>query len=176
MIRHRPRRSSRSTLRFLGLALVALFAPILSGAIPDWWLSRGVVAPPQPGVVDNDCAALNVGQLKTLAFAAYAELAAPGSVGAGPEVEALIKTWVQTGAQGQILIGSNGRPIARPATAETADFAAVNVGQLKTVAQPFYNRLIAIGHADEYPWSASTDPAADFALANAGPGQDPLQL
>src|SRR5204863_7099571 len=53
-------------------------------------------------------------------------------------------------------------------TSQTNDFAAINLGQLKNVAKPFYDRLIAAGIVDYSPWLASTNPADDFAVVNIG--------
>ena len=48
------------------------------------------------------------------------------------------------------------------------DFAPVNLGQLKNIAKPFYDRLIAAGLAQAYPWASATNPQDDFAAANVG--------
>jgi len=77
---------------------------------PAWWQTRGVL---QTNATPNDYAALNVGQLKQLAFSAWQELESlPGGAGFQP---------IFTNAAN--------------------NYAAVNVGQLKAVALPFYDRL-----------------------------------
>jgi hypothetical protein len=48
------------------------------------------------------------------------------------------------------------------------DYAALNLGQLKAVAQPFYDRLIEKGYATKYPWTDSASPKDDYALLNIG--------
>lgn len=55
------------------------------------------------------------------------------------------------------------------------DYAAVNLGQLKHVAKPFYDRLHELGYTGQplaagqtYPWDSSPGPADDYALANIG--------
>ncbi len=112
-------------------------------------------------------AAVNQGQLKNLAVAASDELDARIPSGAGPQIHALIASWFQTNPAGQFIRDGQDRRIPK-VTASTDDFAAVNLGQLKTVAQPFYDRLIQIGYCDAYPWESSTTPPDDFALANLG--------
>jgi len=64
--------------------------------------------------------------------------------GAGEELEEWVASWTETG---------------------TDDFAAVNVGQLKALAQRFYDRLADIGLESNVPWDGVAD---DFALANIG--------
>jgi hypothetical protein len=59
-------------------------------------------------------------------------------------------------------------------TSQTSDFSALNQGELKNLAQPFYDRLLALGYTGRpftsgtYPWATSTGPVTDFALANIG--------
>jgi hypothetical protein len=47
------------------------------------------------------------------------------------------------------------------------NYAAVNVGQLKAVATPFYNRLIVLGAVTNFPW-ANKPSANNYAIANIG--------
>jgi len=103
---------------------------------PAWWQTRGVL---KTNATPNDYAALNVGQLKQLAFSAWQELETlPGGAGFQP---------IFTNAAN--------------------NYAAVNVGQLKAVAQPCYDRLIGIGLATNYPWSNSS-ATNNFTIANIG--------
>jgi hypothetical protein len=57
-------------------------------------------------------------------------------------------------------------------SAQENDYAAVNLGQLKALVQPFYDRLLALGYTEgplssgSYPWVGGT--ANDYALANLG--------
>ncbi len=69
--------------------------------------------------------------------------------GAGDSLHALIADWSTS-------------------TAQTNDFAPVNLGQLKKVAAPFYDRLIAAGLANQYPWANAPNQPDDFAVANIG--------
>ena len=114
---------------------------------PDWWSTRGVLA---PGVAADDYAVANQGQLKNLAKQAALEMNAKLSGGAGPEINALITAW------------------STP-TPQTDDYAAVNQGQLKNVAAPFYERLAVaqLSPLVVYPWSQGL-AADDYALANTG--------
>jgi alpha-tubulin suppressor-like RCC1 family protein/chitodextrinase len=59
-----------------------------------------------------------------------------------------------------------------PGPLESDDYQAMNVGQLKHVAKPFYDRLAAVGYSGPplvagqlYPWGPSTD---DYMVANIG--------
>lgn len=102
-----------------------------------------------PAQTTNDYAAVNIGQVKNIATKARDEMdtALPG--GAGTTLNAMISSF------GVVAPDRN-------------DFAAVNVGQLKTAAKPFYDRLIAVGYTNTYPWS-NTDPTRnDFAQVNVG--------
>lgn len=179
----------------LSAILVAGGAAFLSGAplptnkpaaYPSWWFSREVVkrkAPPSntpawpadyPAA--DDYAVVNVGQLKFVATAAFDEVSAHVPGGAGPAVTALIKHWYQLEPiNGQpaspedpnsvFHLDENGNRVPL-VSAGTNDYAAVNLGQLKAVAKPFYDRLIAAQSATGYPW-ASTG-ANDYAAANLG--------
>jgi hypothetical protein len=121
--------------------------PLLSfAAVPAWWAQRDVtVANASP----DDYAPANQGQLKNIAKAAVAEMDAKLSGGAGNELHNLVNAW-------------------SPPCPQTNDFAPLNIGQLKNVVRPFYDRLIAAGLANAYPWAGSTAPADDFAVANIG--------
>ena len=138
---HPPRRlAAVSWVVLLLLPLAARAAP------PSWWASREVTIFGAPA---DDYAAINEGQLKNIATQAEAELDANLPGGAGAAVHALVDTW------------------STP-TAATSDYSAVNLGMLKTVAQPFYDQLIAAGYANAYPWTGSKTPPNDFAAANIG--------
>jgi hypothetical protein len=93
------------------------------------------------GVLDanaaaNDYAALNAGQLKNLAYADWLELETlPGGAGFAPAF-------------------TNGN----------SNYAAVNVGQLRETARPFYERLGLSAYPPVQPGASGND----FALANVG--------
>lgn len=168
---------------FVGAAPVPTNKP---AAYPSWWFSREVVKQIPPGSEApswptnypeaNDYAAANIGQLKVVASAAFDELSANLPGGAGPNVTAIIKRWYQLEPiNGQpaspddpssaFHLDPNGKRVPL-ASANTNDFAAVNLGQLKAVAKPFYDRLIAAHSATSYPWTNTG--ANDYAAANLG--------
>lgn len=147
------------------LACIVLFvilpALLVADVIPPaWWSARGVTNGDNP----NDYAAVNQGQLKKMATAAYDELQAhlPGGAGGtdapsgtfpggtGYKLNALIGSWTGT------------------AHAPTNDYAVANIGQVKAVAKLFYDRLIEVGYTDQYPWQSSTNTVNDYAVANIG--------
>ena len=107
---------------------------------PAWWAARGVI---DPSAAPNDFAAATQGQVKWIASRAAAELA-QSWVGASPAISSLVAGFTLTG---------NDLP--------------VTLGQLKTAAKPFWDRIIAVGCASGYPWPSSTTDD-DYALANVG--------
>ena len=132
-------------------ALVALAATARADA-PLWWAIRGV-AITNGAVLTNDFAAANLGQLKNMATAGAAELQAQLSGGAGPVVTGMVGAFTQSN-----------------------NYSAVTLGQLKSVAKPFYDRLREAGWPcllpqgmttnQLYPWTGTG--AQDFAVANLG--------
>src|SRR6266404_4256092 len=134
-------------LRSTAAILIGAILPLLAFATaPSWWNTRGVV---DPLTTANDYAPINQGQLKNLAKAAAAELDQRLPGGAGTVVQSLVNSWLTRDA-------------------ETDHFTLVNLGQLKTVVKPFYDRLISVGYARAYPWTEGSNPAQDFAAANIG--------
>jgi hypothetical protein len=152
-------------------------APVPAGkppAYPSWWFSQSVVPRLDPDAqtttwpadypLADDYAVLNRGQLKTLATAAYDEIESIAPDGAGPVLAGLVQSWYLPDEDGALP-----PPGWRtPSTADDAAYAAVNVGQMKKVAQPFYDRLIQLHYCSKYPWSDSSHSADDFAVANLG--------
>jgi len=141
-------RGGQISFRFLTAIAVAALLPILVWAgDPSWWSERGVTN----GGAANDYAAANQGQVKNIATQAIAEfndkLASVG--GAGVTLNQLAITLSATSAQ-------------------TNDYAPINLGQLKMVAKPFYDRLIAISATNQYPWAGKEVSANDYAMANIG--------
>ncbi len=114
-------------------------------AYPQWWIDRGVVDGNAP---KNDYAMVNQGQLKNIAVQAVAEMDARLPGGAGTTLHTLVSSWSTPGSS-------------------TADYAAATLGQVKNLAKPFYDRLIAAGLATGYPWTGNGS-AKDFACANVG--------
>ena len=116
----------------------------------------------------RDYAPVNQGQLKLMATAAFDELTAnlPGGVGdmTGPDgtgfkLTTLINSWSK--------LQPDGTRVPVPGK-NTADFAAVNLGQLKNVALLFYDRLIEAGYTNQYPWAGSPGDPMDYAMVNIG--------
>ncbi|MFA6285846.1 MAG: chitobiase/beta-hexosaminidase C-terminal domain-containing protein [Opitutaceae bacterium] len=150
--------------------LVALLAGVLVpaflwAAAPAWWTEQGVINT-GPGVAADDYAAANQGQVKNIAKKAYLAMQAKGLVEANSPLTTMVDAW--------------DAGVANPGPT-TDDYAAINLGQLKNVAAPFYSRLREFnytGHpfppdqspttAKPYPWSFSTSTADDYALANIG--------
>ncbi len=149
--------SAFAQARILCLLVGLLVLPILllHAAPPAWWSQRGATNANPP---DNTAVA-NLGQLKHIASKAAAELNANLPDGAGSTINNLITTWQQP-----------------PATGVTRDdTAALTVGQLKSIAAPFYDRLFAVGYTGQplsagqkYPWDNSLIPTDNMALANLG--------
>ena len=129
------------------LALLLIFLPIrASGSPPAWWYERGVITAKHPA----DYTAITQGQLKYLATAAADELDAnfscPWASGAGDTIHAMVAAW------------------STPTT-NTTDYNAVTLGQLKSVAQPFYDQL---GYEGWYPWSTNANAPSDYNIATIG--------
>ena len=160
--------------RLAAFLTAAFLLPILiyaAGPGPQWWTDRHVVSGTTlSGTADY--AGANQGQLKNIATAAFQELSAnlPGGVGymtapsgsfpggTGWQLTNLINGWSTTTSGTLVAVtGSN-----------TNDYGPVNLGQLKNVASLFYNRLIEVGYAGDYPWLSSTNTPNDYAAANIG--------
>ncbi|MEI6035831.1 MAG: hypothetical protein WCS65_16315, partial [Verrucomicrobiae bacterium] len=124
---------------------------------PAWWFERDVIPrlsstnsfPGWPSSYNppGDYMAANQGQLKNLAARACEELDARLPGGAGTNLTALKQT---------LEASTNG------------NYNAVNLGQLKALAQPFYDRLIQAGYSSSYPWTPATADDASFSAANIG--------
>jgi hypothetical protein len=112
----------------------------VSATEPSWWREYRVLS----GRPADDFAAANSGQLKNIAVAAYWELERNLPHGAGLAARQLVSRF-----------------------SNSNNFAAISLGQLKTVAKPFYDRLIAEGVVATYPWRSGTT-ADDSAAANLG--------
>ncbi|MDZ4197925.1 MAG: sugar-binding protein [Kiritimatiellia bacterium] len=118
-------------------------ATLFASAEPGWWTERGVLSTNTP----NDFAAVNQGQLKHLVTEAAAEMdaAIPQFGGVGSAISNLVSNFT-----------------------DQDNYLPVNLGQLKAVATPFYDWLIAIGYSTNYPWYGSTNAPDDYAIANIG--------
>lgn len=130
------------------MGLLALLVNVYS-AQPDWWAARGVLDVQQ---VQDQNAAVNVGQLKAMAAKAMDEMDAKLPGGAGPAIHALVKDW-------------------RDNKLQHDQSAALNVGQLKAVAKIYYDRLVEVGARPSnagYPWPVNPLVSDNYALVNAG--------
>jgi hypothetical protein len=158
-----PCRNGRVSVRGLafifactGLPWLLLAAPVPTGkpsSYPIWWFERDVL-PRSTNVANptwpthypaaDDYVLVNQGQLKHVASQAYAELGARLATvgGAGTNLTAII---------GGFTTNNN--------------YDLANVGQLKALAKPFYDRLMEVQYTTNYPWSSGTD---DYVIANVG--------
>jgi hypothetical protein len=132
-----------------GLRVAAQTAPVY----PAWWANQGVLS----GTVARDYAVVNQGEVKNIAVGAINELN---------------EHFAQFGGAGNAL---NELAVSLTATsAQTSDYAAVNLGQLKALAHPFYDRLLSLGYAlgpltsGTYPWATSGLAPSDYAAGNIG--------
>jgi hypothetical protein len=144
---------------------------------PSWWFVRGVIPLTNPANQSptwpndyppgDDYSAINLGQLKQMAAAAYDEFQSlPG--GSGADLDKAIKSWFQLDSSGNFVMQNGSRvPLV---TSSTDDFAVATIGQVKSIAQIFYERLTAVGDSSGggYPWSTSTVLPDDFTIANLG--------
>ena len=131
----------------------------LAAAAPGWWAPHNVTSV-QPA---DNYAVANQGQLKNIARKAYDALQEqlPSSAWTAPQgasLAALIRSWYNDDA------------LTAVKTTGTDPYAAVNQGQLKSVALPFYQVLLANGYISSLPvWADPNHSGADhYALANLG--------
>ena len=129
---------------------------------PVWWTTRGITV---PGAEIQDYAILNQGQLKQFAYGTFLEWQSVPPNSPGSDVTALIGQWTT--------INSSGVRVPK-VNAMTMDYAPVTLGQLKAVAKVFFDRMIDLGAANNYPWAqdySSTqlnEQIDDYAVANIG--------
>ncbi len=122
------------------LTLLLCLTAVLAAAAPAWWSQQGLLTP--DGAKD-DYTVVNIGQLKhTAKKAAQAIETQHGAGSMGVEIQTMISGW--DAALADTIIGD--------------DQLAVNVGMLKNVAAPFYDRLRVLGNDPArfpyaYPWS-----------------------
>ncbi|MFA5043269.1 MAG: hypothetical protein WC567_04695, partial [Kiritimatiellia bacterium] len=141
-------------LYFLVSAFCILHSSFLFAQFPSWWLVRGAVDPRLP---PNDYAPITCGQLKWMALNAYYEM--ESYFGAGANVTSLISTF----------------PITNNYFPNVSHGYLANIGQVKYVAQPFYDRLHEFNLTNTfpanmpgyYPWG-NFSPTNDYAVANIG--------
>lgn len=153
----------------LSLLLSATCATVLWAAPPAWWSDpqTKILDTANPATLEDNYAPANLGQLKHAAKQAKAHLDANLPGGAGTAITTLV-----TG------FGSN-----LTAEQRDANYAPINLGQLKAVAKPFYDRLLSAGYdtkanliahgypanwAFNYPWNPATPAEDNYAPANIG--------
>lgn len=154
---------------------------------PSWWFEREVIPRldpnnPSPSWLGHhyhapdDFGAVNAGQLRWMATAAFDELEARLQGGAGPGVSSLIKNWFELDPiNGQVASPDNpastfhldvdGHRVPKTTSVQD-DFVAVNLGQVKAVVRLFYEQLVSKGYANRFP--SAGGQADDFALVNLG--------
>jgi len=142
--------NTRTAIGFLTLGFTCWLSTELgrSAESPVWWSERAVLSQES----SQDFSAINLGQIKQMATAATAEFAEHIPDGPSAEILAMVLPWQNPPAPDAI----------------RQDYAAATIGQLKAVAKPFYDQLIAIGYTDRYPWADSTISPQDHSLANVG--------
>jgi hypothetical protein len=159
--KERPSRGGLVPLRLLVAGAICLGIPLrLFASGPAWWSNPSLTVSGTSPVISgtaNDYGAANQGQVKNIAITAINELNTDLAQfgGAGPALNSLAVSLSATSA------GTN-------------DYAAINIGQLKAVAQPFYDWLLYLGYngapltSGTYPWIGSSSAANDYAVANIG--------
>ena len=161
-IKERSNCGGSISMRLVAIIAISITIPLLlRGATgPSWWYNpslttSGTAAVGQTGT--NDYAAVNQGQVKNLAVTA---------------VNVLNANIPQFGGAGTVL--NNLKAALSATSGSTADYAPANIGQLKSVAKPFYDWLLALGYTQgpltsgTYPWLYSGANANDYAAANIG--------
>ena len=137
---------------------------------PDWWSEPDTAIIVNP-LEENNYAPVTLGQLKHVAEMAMKhldiELSTIGGSSPFPFVE--VATMV-AGFQDY-----QGLP-----PGENPNYSPINLGQLKAVAEPFYDRLLQIGYdtrqnlidhdydplwPHDYPWNPETPPEENYAPA-----------
>ncbi len=159
----------------LAFAVFACFAGLLFAVPPAWWSEEGTrVLDPDISDADNHSPA-NLGQLKHMAKQAKMHLDAALPGGSGPAIASLVEAFEPRIGQGYTQ--------AQIDAFREQNYAPINLGQLKAVAKPFYERLLAAGFdtkanliahgypanwAYDYPWNPQTPVEENYAPANLG--------
>jgi len=153
--------------KLLFFLLPAICVTALWAAPPAWWSQQQVLDSLHPASVDDNYAPANLGQLKHVAKQAKAHLDASLPGGAGTAIDTLV-----TGFGGNLTTEQR-----------DANYAPINLGQLKAVAKPFYDRLLSAGYDTkanliahgypatwgfDYPWNPTTPAEDNYAPANLG--------
>jgi hypothetical protein len=134
----------------LAMSLVCFFTCTGSSAYTDydvqpaWWVERNVVST-NSGLFINDQAPVNQGQVKWFALQAYEEF-------------------------NEKLPGATNSNIQQRVASFTDqnNYLPANIGQLKNVVAPCYDRLFEYGLAGSYPWEGKPELSNDYAIATVG--------
>lgn len=113
---------------------------------PAWWTERGILV---EGAAPNNYGPANIGQLKNMTRGAILEMEQHLPGGAGSELLLLRASWD-----------------AKPK--QESHFSPANQGQVKNLASKVYDRLIAEGCAEAYPWTSTTADDSHFSPINIG--------
>lgn len=160
---------------------VALIPGTAKSAPPAWWSDPASPVVEEGGTIEENYAPANLGQLKNMALKAKIHLNANLVGEAGSAIDALVNGFEPRAGQGytqqqiDAFIAEN--------------YAPINLGQLKAVAKPLYDRLHAAGFDTKasligrgftnvwvsphnwtgyYPWNPATAVADNYAPANIG--------
>jgi len=157
------------------LWLALLVTPTSVNSAPSSWWTEEQTRIIDPTAAEDNYAAANLGQLKHVATQAKKHLDAflPGQ--AGSAISTMVGSFepapgVTYTTQQLAVIREN-------------NHAPANLGQLKALAKPFYDRLNALGFpttviliargypsswAHDYPWDPSTPPSENYTPVNIG--------
>lgn len=142
---------------------------------PSWWTEGEVIDPGASHDVGANYAPVALGQLKNMALYAREHLEANLPGGAGSTVDALVDGFEPV----------DGVTYTTPQldAIQANQYKAINLGQLKAVVKPFYDRLDAAGYdtngnlllhgypaswSHVYPWNPSTAVSENYKPANLG--------
>ena len=106
---------------------ILLISAVVFSAVPQWWVERGVANEGDAAYTEENYSAANVGQLMFMASRAAAELNAKANGGAGQAINTLVSGFAPYNASNP-----------------DANYEVANIGQVKYVAKPFYDRLFEI--------------------------------
>ncbi len=150
--------------RIAAISLLLATTLFVSGAVPEWWIERGVSDANydhfSSSAKEDAYSLLNIGQLKNMALKAKAELDAKIDGGAGAQIDLLVSGFTS--------YADSGNP--------EENYEAANLGQLKAVAKLFFDRIYESGGSvnlngivlygdTKYPWPPA--PVGDAAALEA---------
>jgi len=158
----------------LAVLLVLANLSALPAAPPGWWLEEDTRVVSEENA-PNDFGPVNIGQLKHMATQAKKHLDAFLPDGAGPAIDTLVSGFEPRS-------GVSYSPEELQAI-RVANHSPANLGQMKAVAKPFYDRLAAEGYdtkanlifrgypanwLQDYPWDPQSPKIINYSPANLG--------